>query len=292
MSLDKKHAKSQTIKKEDLKDFRMYREEYPKIDDLVMAEVTRIEDTGVYLKLLEYKNLEGLMMLSELSKRRWRTVSKLVQVNRKEIVMVMRVDREKGYVDLSKKRVPPNEREKFMEKFKNSSIVHSILKQVCAISDYSIEKAYKSFGWKLYDDFPHAIEGLASLNTSPKSFYERYEVPEEIKKALETNVSRRLTKRSKKVRAIFEINCYVFEGIESIKAALLEGQKGSTEEVPIVIHLISSPRYSIMSTAKNVEKATERIVNALEAIKTKIVELKGNFVIIEGVSVDNDYEKE
>lgn len=146
-------------------DFRMYRDEYPQIDDLVMAEITRIEDTGVYLKLFEYENLEGLMMLSEVSKRRWRTVSKMIQVRRREVVMVMRVDREKRYVDLSKKRVPLAEKERFMERYKNSRRVHSIFRQTAGLSGVSLEELYRSFGWKLYDDFSHAIDGLVMLNT-------------------------------------------------------------------------------------------------------------------------------
>ncbi|MES1922291.1 hypothetical protein MHBO_003800, partial [Bonamia ostreae] len=207
-----------------LPEFRMYRNEYPKIDDLVMAKVTRIEDTGVYLSLLEYQNLEGLMMHSELSKRRWRTVSKMVQVHRQEIVMVMRVDREKGYVDLSKKRVPPTERSRFLERYKNSRKVHSIFRQVCVKCNFSIEETYKSFGWQLYDDFPHAIDGLDYLNTYPKEFLEKYDVPNEIKNSLIENVSHRLTKKKRKVRALFEINCFTPSGILSIRKALEQGE--------------------------------------------------------------------
>lgn len=40
--------------------------------------------------------LQGMILLSELSRRRIRSINKLVRVNRTEIVMVMRVDPEKG----------------------------------------------------------------------------------------------------------------------------------------------------------------------------------------------------
>lgn len=39
-----------------------------------------------------------MILLSELSRRRIRSINKLVRVNRTEIVMVMRVDPEKGIV--------------------------------------------------------------------------------------------------------------------------------------------------------------------------------------------------
>jgi translation initiation factor 2 subunit 1 len=48
------------------------------------------------LNQLEYDNIEGMILLSELSRRRIRSVQKLIRVGRNEVVVVMRVDPEKG----------------------------------------------------------------------------------------------------------------------------------------------------------------------------------------------------
>lgn len=45
---------------------------------------------------LEYDNTEGMILLSELSRRRIRSVQKLIRVGRNEVVVVLRVDKEKG----------------------------------------------------------------------------------------------------------------------------------------------------------------------------------------------------
>eukprot|EP00894_Picocystis_sp_ML_P002522 jgi/Pico_ML_1/53039/g3659.t1 len=58
---------------------------------------------GAYVSLLEYNNIEGMILLSELSRRRIRSINKLIKVGRQEPVMVLRVDTEKGYIDLSKR---------------------------------------------------------------------------------------------------------------------------------------------------------------------------------------------
>lgn len=62
---------------------------------------------GAYVKLLEYDNIDGMILLSELSRRRIRSIQKLIRVGRNEVVVVLRVDKEKGYIDLSKRRVSP-----------------------------------------------------------------------------------------------------------------------------------------------------------------------------------------
>lgn len=51
---------------------------------------------GAYVALLEYDDIEGMILLSELSRRRIRSINKLVRVGRVEYVVVLRVDKEKG----------------------------------------------------------------------------------------------------------------------------------------------------------------------------------------------------
>jgi transcriptional accessory protein Tex/SPT6 len=70
-----------------------------------MVQVRSIAEMGAYVSLLEYGGIEGMILLSELSRRRIRSVQKLIKVGRQEPVMVLRVDKEKGYIDLSKRRV-------------------------------------------------------------------------------------------------------------------------------------------------------------------------------------------
>lgn len=53
---------------------------------------------------LEYDNIEGMILLSELSRRRIRSIQKLIRVGRNEVVVVMRVDKEKGELTVSSGR--------------------------------------------------------------------------------------------------------------------------------------------------------------------------------------------
>lgn len=89
--------------------YRFYEERFPEVDDVVMVQVRSIAEMGAYVSLLEYGNIEGMILFSELSRRRIRSVQKLIKVGRQEPVMVLRVDKEKGYIDLSKRRVSPED---------------------------------------------------------------------------------------------------------------------------------------------------------------------------------------
>ena len=64
-----------------------------------------------------------MILLSELSRRRIRSINKLIRVGRSECVVVIRVDKDKGYIDLSKRRVSPEDIVRCEEKFAKAKAV-------------------------------------------------------------------------------------------------------------------------------------------------------------------------
>ena len=75
-------------------------------------------------------------------------------------MMVIRVDKEKRYIDLSKKKVQPEEATQCELFFKNAKIVHNILKQTAVKLDCTLLELYEQFGWDLYDRFEHAYNAF------------------------------------------------------------------------------------------------------------------------------------
>lgn len=74
--------------------------------------------------------------------------------------MVIRLDQEKRYIDLSKKKVKHEdalEKEKY---YKKAKMVHNIMKQVAVKLDCKLITLYEQFGWNLYDKFEHAYDAF------------------------------------------------------------------------------------------------------------------------------------
>merc|ERR1719252_537348 len=113
---------------------RFYEEPFPEVESLVMVNVRNIAEMGAYVSLLEYNNIEGMILLSEVSRRRIRSVNKLIRVGKQEVCMVLRVDKEKGYIDLSKRRVSAEDVQKCDERFQRSKAVHSIVRHVSEVA--------------------------------------------------------------------------------------------------------------------------------------------------------------
>ena len=141
----------------------MYEPPFPEVDEVVMVQVKSIAEMGAYVQLLEYNGIEGMILLSELTRRRIRSVSKLIKVGRVEPVMVLRVDKEKGYIDLSKRRVSPEDVAAAEEKYNKSKMVHSILRHVAETTPGNmLQELYEHMAW-LYKTHGHCFEAFKRM---------------------------------------------------------------------------------------------------------------------------------
>jgi len=264
---------------------RFYKNRLPETDDLVMVNVVNIEEMGVYVHLLEYNNIEGMILLTELSRRRIRSINKLIRVGRNEVVVVVRVDREKGYIDLSKRRVSPEDISKCEEKFIRGKTVSSILRHTAEVlglkTNAEFEELYDKTAWyydekykrvgAAYDVFARAVNDEHELDDC--------KVDEETRKILLNNIRRRLTPQAVKCRADVEVACYGYDGVDAVKAALREGLNASTEEMPVKINLIAPPLYVVTATCLDRNEGLDALRNVIEKIKQGIEKYRGIFKI-------------
>eukprot|EP01032_Pedospumella_encystans_P007985 gene7985-9519_t len=115
---------------------------------------------GAYAKLLEYNAMEGFILLPEMGRRRVRSKATRLKVNRLEVVRVIRVDIEKGYIDLSKRTVGPEDIEKCHAQYNKAKAVHSVLSHVAKSNDLRLEDLCAKVGWPLYAKFGHAYDAF------------------------------------------------------------------------------------------------------------------------------------
>lgn len=258
---------------------RMYEQKFPEVEDLVMVSVKSIAEMGAYVSLLEYNNIEGMILLSELSRRRIRSVNKLIRVGRQEVVVVMRVDKEKGYIDLSKRRVSAEDLQKHEEKYNKSKTVHSIMRHVAETMHRNLEELYIKFGWPLYKKYGHAYEAFKLAISEPDKVFDEFGLEPELKDAVIKNIKRRLTPQPVKLRADIEVTCFNYEGIDAIKSSLKAGLAKATEDTPISIRLVAPPLYVMVTTSLDKEKGLALLNNAITAVKDEISKSKGQITI-------------
>eukprot|EP00127_Corallochytrium_limacisporum_P006567 Clim_evm39s230 gene=Clim_evmTU39s230 len=258
---------------------RFYSKKFPDIDDVVMVSVVKIAEMGAYVQLLEYNKMEGMILLSELSRRRIRSINKLIRVGRTECVMVLRVDKEKGYIDLSKRRVNREDVKECEDRYQKAKAVHSILSHVSAQNGASLEELYEKTAWKLEKSYPSAYDAFKVMITNPDEIMTQLDIDDNTKQLLLKDVQRRLAPQAAKIRADIQLSCYNEEGIDAIKAALKAGQAISTEELPIKINLWAPPIYVLSTTSMDKDMGITALQKCIDVVK-KNIEASGGFMSV------------
>jgi translation initiation factor 2 subunit 1 len=250
---------------------RFYEAKYPEIESVVMVNVRNIADMGAYVSLLEYNNIEGMILLSELSRRRIRSIHKLIRVNRNEVVMVLRVDEEKGYIDLSKRRVSPEDVAACEDRFNKAKAVHGVLRHLAERRKLYLEDLYEKIGWPLYRKYGHAFDAFKlAISDDTVDIFQDIDIPQDLKDELKTYILRRLAPQQVKIRSDVEVSCFTYEGIDAIREALFAGIDQSTDNMKIKINLIAPPIYVLSTMTYEKELGIALLQSAIDVIETKI----------------------
>jgi len=277
---------------------RFYKERYPEIDEVVMVNVKRIAEMGAYVHLLEYNNIEGMILLSELSRRRIRSVNKLIRIGKTEPVVVIRVDKEKGYIDLSKRRVAAEDIEKCNEQFSKAKAVNSILRHVADLlgydSDAQLEDLYTKTAWHFEDKYKRKASAYDAFKQAVQdpSILDECGLDEETKTTLLNNIHQKLMLQSVKIRADVEVSCYAYEGVEAVKKALRAGLECSTEQIPVKINLIAPPLYVVTASTPERQEGIELVQTAINRIEKSIKSYGGSFTVQMGPKVVTQLDEE
>lgn len=260
---------------------RFYEAAFPQLEEVVVVQVKRIVDMGAYVTLLEYDNKEGMMLLSELSKRRIRSVAKLLKVGRTEICMVLRVDEDKGYIDLSKRRVAAEDAAAKEDSYAKAKAVHGIMRHCASNLDIPVEELCRKIAWPLYEKYDNAYEVFKKhaiteeINMWDEIGWDSVDcwaddVKDAIKKDIEESLRRKLIQQMCRLRAKCEVSCSEYEGIDAIREALLKGFEASTEESEVKIRLIAHPLFILNCTCRDKSSGIETLEKAMELIKESI----------------------
>ncbi|KAJ5344140.1 uncharacterized protein N7506_002505 [Penicillium brevicompactum] len=258
---------------------RFYEEKYPEVDSFVMVNVKQIAEMGAYVKLLEYDNIDGMILLSELSRRRIRSIQKLIRIGRNEVVIVLRVDKEKGYIDLSKRRVSPEDVIKCEERYNKSKAVHSIMRHVAEATQTPLETLYETIGWPLNQKYGHAHDAFKISITNPSVWDEITFTSDAVKSEIQQYIGSKLTPHPTKVRADIEVTCFGYDGIDAVKDALRTAEEQNTADNQIKVKLVAPPLYVLASQCLDKTAGVKGLEEAIERITERIQKNGGNCTV-------------
>ena len=251
--------------------------EWPEAGDLVLATVDTVTDYGAYLKLDEYDK-EGLLHISEISSSWVRNIRNFVREGQKVVVKVLRVNVEKGHIDLSLRRVTKREKIEKIMSWKKERKAETLLRSVSEKTGLPLDEIHEKAGaliekeYGLYEGFEKAVKEGAEAFT-------KIGVPEELATVLAKVAKEKIRLPMVKVKGIVELSCLKPDGVKVIQDAFLNAKKAErSREADLRFYVVSAPRYCIEVSAENYKGAEAALQRVAETVVSNVVKAGGQGV--------------
>jgi translation initiation factor 2 subunit 1 len=211
-----------------------------------------------------------MIHVSEVANTWVRDIRQFVSQGQKTVMKVVNIDKERGHISLSLKRVKPSEKRDKTNDFKNEKKAQSLLnfvqKDLGATSQErsELEQLLKEKFGASYSAFEIAVaEGANGLieDGIDKKWADKI-----------TEVAQKnLKKKEVELKGILEIKSFESDGVELIKSALAEAAKKAD------IKYISAPHYKVTVVSENYPEG-EKILNSLVTGVESAMKGKGEVV--------------
>ncbi len=241
------------------------RKGFPEENEFVICTVNKVFPHSVFCTLDEFKRT-GVIHISEVSPGRIRNIRNFVKEDKKIICKVLRINQEKGHIDLSLRRVNDSQKREKNNEIKQEQLAEKILEFVTKKLELDLKKTYFDIMDKisniyptLYSCFEDVIESdldLTSLGFDKKLTTE-----------LNVVIKQRIKPVEVEIKGILYLTNYEPNGVEIIKKVL---EKADSDE-KISITYKSAGQYKVSVKSSNypdaeeiLKKATEEAINEIE----------------------------
>ena len=236
------------------------KEGFPQDEDLVLCTVTNIQYHSVFVQLDEYGKT-GLIHISEISPGRIRNIRDFVTEGKKVVCKVLQVNKEKGHIDLSLRRVNEAQKREKLNQIKKEQLAEKIIENVAKARGESILAIYKKVNDAISQKFLSLFDAFEKVSTGELDLSSILD--KKIAKEITDVVKARIHPPEVKIKGDFSLSTYSDEGIELIRQLLAK-----VEENGAVVKYKGAGTYHLELTAKDYKSGEKTLKKITDFMKT------------------------
>ena len=123
---------------------RMHKNVYPHMDELIVAKITKMDEEGADVELLEYNDIRAHLPITQFTRRgRVRSIRSIVNVGQMHILQVISVSDDTGYIGVSKKTVTDDDAESRKDEYVKLKKIHNILARTAQLHNLQLLNVYE-----------------------------------------------------------------------------------------------------------------------------------------------------
>lgn len=245
--------------------------EYPEEGDLVVGTVKNVRNFGAFIELEEYPGKEGFIHVAEIATGWVKRMSDYVREGQRVVCKVLNVDRSKGHVDLSLKKVNAHQKREKIQDWKNEQKAHKLVEILAERCKMPPEDFMNEHGAKIIEEYGSLYVAFEEAARPDTGLDDKF-VGEWVKKFCEV-AGENVAAPTASVDGYLEITCPAPDGVEKIKEALLAAEKAGGGNV--IVQYLGAPKYRIIATDEEYKAAEELIRKAADAAISNIEKCGG-----------------
>lgn len=243
---------------------------YPEENELVLCTVTSVQYNSVFCTLDMYGR-SGMIHISEIAPGRIRNIRDYVVEGKKVVCKVLRINEEKGHIDLSLRRVNESQRRQFNMLIKQEQKAEKIIENLAAELEQDPQKVYAAIAAPVRERYEYVhmafqehVEGEADLAAI---------VPKEYAAALVERVVEKIKPKSVAIGGTLALRTYDPAGVEVVREALEAAEQAGKGQLSI--RYLGSGKYKVLVTADEYQQAEELLDAALAAARGRVMATEG-----------------
>ena len=245
------------------------RQGFPEESDLVMCTVNNIQHNSIFVSIHEY-NRQGMITISEIAPGRIRNIRDYVVEGRVVVCKVLSVNQERGYIDLSLRRVSEGQKRQKSDEIKQELRAEKIIE----MASHSLKTDFKTLYPKIavpilkeyfyiYQAFNEVINGNIALGTY---------IDKTTAEVLEKTIREKIKPKEIVIAGDLSISLWEEKGIEVIKSSLTDIQKNFSNTK---ISYLGGGKYRIMVKGKDYKTVEKSLKDSSEYAISYIKKHKG-----------------
>ncbi len=234
---------------------------FPKNGDLVLCTVTKVQYHSIFVHLEEY-NKQGMIHISEVAPGRIRNIHDFVKEDKVVVCQVLRVNEERGYIDLSLRRVNENQRRKKVEQLKQEQKAEKVLEFVAQQLKKNPKEVYAAVHTVISKHYPFLYLCFQDIVKNEITL-EDLHVPTEYQTLLEEVIRQRFKIEEVFVGGKLLLKSYAPNGIEIIKAALQKSFAAGEEQTQI--RYLGAGAFNLFIKSENYKEGERILKQVLQA---------------------------
>ncbi len=238
------------------------RKGYPEVGEFVIATVKSIKPYGAFVTLDEYDNKEGFIHIGEIATGWIKYIRDYVREGQKIVCKVLRVNPDRGHIDLSLKRVNEHQKREKIQQWKNEKKAEKLFEIVAQKLSKNVEECYEEFGYDLIKHYGSLFGAFEESAIDEDSLREEGFEGGWIDIFVDV-AKENITPPFVKISGYLEMSIDKANGIDLIKKVLME-----IEEENVNVSYVGAPRYRITVTAEDYKKAEE----ILSSVANRVIE--------------------